>query len=228
MNRFLGRLCPLVAILIYAFSGSSIYSETIVIPYTDSGSYKNNGTHSPGNPNYVVGGDFGIVYRNFFVFDLAAVSKPITSAKLALSVLGDFRGEGYLSPDLSENYELHDVTTPIATLVNGTSAAAYGDLGGGIVYGSRTMTAADNGSVVEITLNSNAIAALDAANGLIGIGGSLTTLDQFANNTEVVFAISGNVPDVRELRLTLVPEPSTIAKFGVMLLFTSAYRRTKR
>ena len=39
------------------------------------------------------------------------------------------------------------------------------------------MTAADMGSVVEITLNSAAIAALDAATGLIGIGGSLTTLD---------------------------------------------------
>ena len=44
------------------------------------------------------------------------------------------------------------------------------------------MTAADNGSVVEITLNSSAIAALDAATGLIGIGGSLTTLDGLAND----------------------------------------------
>jgi hypothetical protein len=71
------------------------------------------------------------------------------------------------------------------------------------------MTAADMGSVVEIPLNAAAISALDAATGLIGIGGSLTTLDGLANN-EVAFGSSGNPTDITELRITLVPEPSSL------------------
>jgi hypothetical protein len=110
--------------------------------------------------------------------------------------------------------KLHDVVTPFDALSNTTGGvAAWNDLGTGVVYGSRTMTAADKGSVVEITLNSSAIAALNAATGLIGIGGSLTTLDGAAND-KIVFGGTGFSdtfpPDMSQLRLTLVPEPSTL------------------
>jgi hypothetical protein len=149
------------------------------------------------------------VTRNFFVFDLASVVQPIASAKLALFVPSALSGPGYNSPDPSENYEVHDVTTSIATLVAGTGGvAAYNDLAGGNVYGSRTMTAADMGTLVEVTLSPAAIADLDAATRLIGIGGSLTTLDGVANS-EFTFGSSGNVADITELRITLVPEPSS-------------------
>ena len=104
--------------------------------------------------------------------------QPIASAKLALSV----PATGYISADPSENYELHDVTTSLGNLLNGTGGvAAHTDLGTGVVYGSRMMTAADSGNVVEIELNSSAIAALNAAIGLFGIGGSITTLDNLSN-----------------------------------------------
>ena len=143
------------------------------------------------------------------MFDLSSITQPIASAKLALSVLSSVGGAGYNSVDPSENYELHDVTTSIATLLNGTGGvAAHTDLGSGVVYGNRTMTAADLSSVVEITLNAAAISALDGATGLIGIGGSLTTLDGLANN-EFTFGSSGNATDTTELRITLVPEPSS-------------------
>ncbi len=84
------------------------------------------------------------------------------------------------------------------------------------------MTAADLSSVVEITLNAAAISALNGATGLIGIGGSLTTLDGLPNN-EFTFGSSGNATDTTELRITLVPEPSSVSLclagiFGTLLL----------
>jgi len=62
-------------------------------------------------------------------------------------------------------------------------------LGDGTIYGSRLMPAADQGNVVEIDLTSSAIAALNLNHSLLGMGGSLTTLDALAN-TEIVFAFS--------------------------------------
>jgi hypothetical protein len=115
----------------------------------------------------------------------------------------------------------------MATLVAGTGGvAAYADLGSGVVYGSRTMTAADQGTVVEITLNPAAIAALNAATGSIGIGGSLTTLDGVANS-EFTFGSSGSVTDITELRLTLVPEPSS-AILGFVASLALMHRNGRR
>jgi hypothetical protein len=88
------------------------------------------------------------------------------------------------------------------------------------------MTAADQGSVVEITLNSSAIAAINSTHGLFGMGGSLTTLDGLANN-EVAFGSSGNATDIRELRLTLVPEPSTLLLLGIGAISLLGYRKYK-
>src|SRR5678815_3085490 len=152
-----------IAIFTFLINCPLVTAQTVVIAHTDRGQYSDTGFHNPGNPNYVVGGNsFPIVYHNFFVFDLSGVTQPIASATLALFVPSSLSGPGYQSPDPSENYELHDVTTSIATLLAGTGGvAAYTDLGGGIVYGSRTMTAADMGTLVEITLNPAAIAALD-------------------------------------------------------------------
>jgi hypothetical protein len=226
-------------ILLVVFSGSLASAQTVIIPHTDRGWYEETGFHSPSNANYIVGDGRGPGclpclqdYRNFFVFDLASVVTPIASAKLAVYVPNSPAqlGPGYISGDPSENYELHDVVTSISTLVDGTGGvAAHTDLGSGIVYGSRTMTSVDIGSMVEITLNSSAIAALDAATGLIGIGGSLTTLDALANN-ELVFTWSntGNTATPNtELRLTLVPEPSTLLLLGIGAISLLGYRKAK-
>jgi hypothetical protein len=80
------------------------------------------------------------------------------------------------------------------------------------------------GSMVEIDLNTSAIAALDAATGLIGIGGTVTTLDSAAN-AEYVFGATGLVTHITELRLTLVPEPSTLFLLGIGAISLVGYRR---
>ena len=77
------------------------------------------------------------------------------------------------------------------------------------------MTVADVGQTIEIPLNASAIAAMNSNHGLFGIGGSITTLDAVAS-TEFLFAGSGGIGGERvELRLTLVPEPSS---FTLMML----------
>ena len=221
----------LITLLTGVLNCSLISAQSVVIPYTDRGWYTDTGFHEVGNDNYFVGDERGpgcfpcsSDIRNFFVFNLAGVTQPISSAKLALVVPGPLPVAGYNSPDTSENFELRDVVTSITALMNGTGGiAAHADLGDGVVYGSRTMTAADMGQVVEITLNSSAIAALDAATGLVGIGGSLTTLDDLAND-EFTFAASGFNNYPTELRLTLVPEPST-AFLCLAGIFASLLRR---
>jgi hypothetical protein len=65
-----------------------------VINYTDRGWYLPTGYHDPPNLNYIVGDNRGRSdcvpcandYRNFFVFNLASVPKPIASATLELEV----------------------------------------------------------------------------------------------------------------------------------------------
>jgi len=209
---------------------TSGFAQTVLINYTDRGWYDPTGFHNPSNLNYIVG-DFRASHgyddaRNFFVFDLAGITQPIASAKLALFVPGPSI-PGYDSGDPSENYELHDVTTPIASLVAGTGGVAtHTDLGSGVVYGSRTMTAADLGNIVEVELNSSAITALNSSHGLIAIGGSLTTLDDVLND-EYAFAGTSNGPETTQLRLSLVPEPSTflLLAIGAISLVGSRARR---
>jgi len=218
----------LITIFTFVFNCPLARAQTVVIPHTDRGQYSDTGLHNPSNPNYVVGDTSFSVNRNFFVFDLSGVTQPIASAKLALFVPSSLAGPGYNSPDPSENYELRDITTSLATLVAGTGGvAAYSDLGSGVVYGNRTMTATDMGTLVEITLNPAAIAALDSATGLIGIGGLLTTLDG-VTNFEFTFGSSGSIGDITELRLTLVPEPSTFSLIGIGAISFLGNRRNRR
>ena len=166
-------------------------------------------------------------HRNFFVFDLAGVTQPISSATLNLYVPSATEN-GYVSADPSENYELHDVVTSLSALIAGTGGKpAYNDLGGGVVYGSRTMTAADMGTTVEINLNAAAIAALNASHGLLAIGGSITSLDSLSN-TEYTFGNTGLVTDISQLRLTLVPEPTSAALVAFAAMIFGMQRSRKR
>jgi len=210
MRRTMASVSILITLLIVVLASS--WASALNVNYTDRGWYTPAGFHNPNNLSYIAGDIRGAGCitcvndsRNFFVFDLAGVTQQITSAKLAVSVPSQ-PGPGYVSSDPSENYELHDVVTPISTLRAGTGGVpAHADLGSGVVYGSRTMTAADMGSVVEITLNSSAITAMNANHGLFGIGGSITTLDSLAND-EYTFGWSSSGFETTQLRLTLVSE----------------------
>ncbi|MFM6270759.1 MAG: hypothetical protein ACKPFA_30310, partial [Dolichospermum sp.] len=125
---------------------------------------------------------------------LPTLTAPIISAQLRVNTYD------YDSPQISETYELRDVTTAVPTLTAGGSGltAIYADLGDGAIYGSRTYTNADDNQFRTIDLNAAAISALTAKSGqAFALGGLLTTLDTI-DNSEYVFGFSGGfVGDVQ-------------------------------
>jgi hypothetical protein len=209
------------------------WAAILNIPAYDRGWYNEAGFHDPTSLNYNAGDTSGITptypsgdLRNFFVFDLSLISKPVESAKLTLSVPG-YPNPGFQSSDASETYELHDVTTRIATLLDGTGGVdAHSDLGGGIVYGSRTISDTDNGSVIEISLNSSAIDAMNATHGMFALGGSIITLNDLPD-LECTFGYTLGT-GVTQLRLKLVPEPSMGLLFELATVAIVAVRRRGR
>jgi large repetitive protein len=214
MLRVIACTSILIALLVVVLS-SFASAQSVNINYTDRGWYFEDGFHDPQNRNYLVGDyhlgcvDYCGNFHNFFVFDLAGISQSIEAAKLAIYVP---RIWGYDSNDPSETYALQDIVTPINEVMQGGyfKGSIYADLGSGVVYGNREMTAADMETVIEITLNPSAIAAMNSTHGLFALGGLITSLDAAANN-ETVFGNSNYFGEgTTELRLTLVPEPSTL------------------
>lgn len=151
----------------------------------DTGWYDSFGFHGPTNTNYFVGQlDATRQLRDFFAFNTSSLQGTILSAQLQAFNPGGVNA-GYLSPDPTETLELFDVSTPISNLVAGGSGltAIYDDLGTGTSFGTRVVSAADNGTLISMNLNAAGLAALGAAGGQFAIGGTLTTI---ADNTELV------------------------------------------
>ena len=159
----------------------TINGSTVVNADT-TGWYDYKGEHFASNSDYIVGdcsigtcGGLG-AYNDFFTFNLAGVSGSVTSVTFsAFNPGGPYPG---YSGKPSSTYTLWDVTTPIGVLNsdNSTATGIYADLGSGISYGSVSVSAADNGALVRVTLNAAGIAAVNAAVGSeFAIGGSLGT-----------------------------------------------------
>lgn len=111
-------------------------------------------------------------YNSFFLFDLAGVAGPFSSAELRLEVVN------YSGPDPSETLSVWDVTSPIPILTgNVDDINVYNDLQTGTAFGSFALGPPDAGSVVTAPL---ALAAAAAANGAAGgpfaVGVSLDTI----------------------------------------------------
>ena len=156
-----------------------ILNGTTTLQATSTGFYNNDGFHDATNPNYIAGALGSGLMNDFFVFNLANVSGPITSAELSIGnpVFPPFNG--YVpSTNGTDVYSNYDVTTPISTLTadqtNATSI--FNDLGTGILYGSVALSLADNGTQIKNPLDSAALTAIAGAEGKsFAIGGTLTT-----------------------------------------------------
>lgn len=221
---------PLILFATLLLQPLAIADMTIEIQATDFGWYSDSGFHNPNSSNYIAGfdidGDFEGEFRNFAVFDVSGISGQIVSANLLL--LNDSPA-GYDSPDATEDYTLFDVASSFSSLIAGTGGvAAFDDLGTGSVYGQTQVSAADNESTVGVQLNSVALAALNNANTLYGIGGRVTSLSVDPNDPqdEQIFARSNLNPGVTlQVKISSVPEVSTIAMFSVVGLGLARRRR---
>ncbi len=206
----------------------------IVLNSTDRGWYDSTGFHTTNNDNYAAGLFSNLEFRNFFVFDLGAVTGTILSAELRIFS----PGSSFQSNDARETLSLFDTSTSIASLTNGTAGmTAFNDLGSGTLLGSTQFSAANDGAFTAISLNASAISLLQGAIGnSFALGGALSTLGNSAD--QLLFATSGDFDfSPTDIRLSLVtsqgnftpvPEPSTYNLIGAIALLGIVVLRRRR
>lgn len=155
--------------------------------------------------------------RSFYTFDVSTLDGPATSAT--------FRVQRWAQP-ADVVLGLWDVTTPAAVVNfnNGQNTAIWTDLGSGNSYGSFNVPTGALEDYLSFTLNSQALADINASGGFFTIGAAVTSP---ANGW--IFAASGR--DVTYLDVaTSVPEPGTLALMvaGLGMLGGAARRRKSR
>ena len=181
------------------------YGTSVVINSANLGWYNNLGNHTASNPNYFVGDNGVNFYRNFFVFNLPALSSQFVDAELLVNSYNN------VSPSGVETYQLYDVTTSITVLTNSASGATnvYTDLGSGAVYGGRNVYVSESGFIASIPLNGSFLgAALANSSGRIALGGALTSLNP-APTVENLFGASSGLPVDAQLWLGFLAAPAS-------------------
>jgi hypothetical protein len=214
-----------LALAVCVFSAfSTLCSASVEIGAADSGWYRSDGRHFSTNLNYLTQVNGTPNFRNFFVFDLSAVTNTILSASLRLE------NPAATTNGASSTYTLYDVSTSPATLTADQSGATgvgiYGDLGSGVSYGSVALGSSVGTGFVDIPLNSAALTALNATSSIFAVGGAISTV---GSSQVRLFADTGG-DFVRKLILEVeqtqtppttgaVPEPASVLVWcGIGLL----------
>jgi hypothetical protein len=226
-----------LAFATYLMPVTAASAAIIQLDALDSGNYNQTGLHVTQIQNYLTG-RFGNERRSFFVFGLAGISGTITGATLNLYNPEIDQLKGYVSPDPTETLSIFDVTTPIDTLTLGGVGlvSAFDDLGSGTAFGQQLVSAADNGTTIQLTLNAAALASLNASiGGSIAFGGALESIVGAVDQYVFGFSTAAFVPtDVRRLDLNVqpavVPEPETLILLGIGLaaLAVGRWRQGRR
>ena len=186
-------------------------ADVVVLNTSDRGYYYDYDFNEPTNKNYLTGqigdGSTATGFHSFFSFDaLSGLNGPIVSATLSL-----YNPDGgYDSTQASETLTIGSFSGDVATLNGGgTVSGEYAALGSGTVFGTQSVSAADDNKFVDITLNADAIAFLNANGGsAFAFGGYLAGIP--ANDGDSRFVFGGSafiVSNDSNTVLTLVTNP---------------------
>ena len=170
----------------------------------DRGWYLDDGFHDPGHLAYPAGNDGGTgrEYRNFFAIPSSGLGGLVTGATLALE-----NPYGLSSQDATETYQLFEVSTPVAAVLDGTGGvAAFDDLADGPVHGAVNLAVADGKAAVKIPLSANGLVALNEAGSTFLLGGALTTLDGDPTTTEGAFGSSAPYHGITQMLFDVEPQ----------------------
>ncbi len=218
------------AIAITAIAGVSVRAD-MTFDATHRGLYRSDGAVNTGPAvslaDTYTGAAVGFTHRSYFVFDLTSLnSSTVTSATLRLEVAV------WLAGNAAEAFDVYEITTDVADLVDGgASATIYTDVGSGVVYGTGAVSSSDVGSVVEVTLGASAIDAINAASGnSFAVGLDLSSIDgttQPITGFEGVRFSTSNEVRTHQLFVEAAPIPAPSAAFlGLVgLAMTSCVRR---
>ena len=212
MNRA-SQMTTLATFLVAALSVAASVSgaaATTVINSNASGFYQNTGgTPSLGSTNIIEDS----TRNNYFAFDLSGVSGTVTGAKLTI-----FGANGLFlfnsTTPATVTYSIFDVTTDIGALTGHTAgAAAFTDLGSGLVYGS-TSFAATTGSSPQLVIDlSGGLNDINAKlGGLFALGGD----SSLVSNQGFLWSSSFLGP-AAQLTLETTPLPAALPLFATVL-----------
>jgi hypothetical protein len=197
--------------------------------YVDTDSFQRHDYHQPGNDNYITGQIGRSDYHDFFTFDLTGVTGTITSATLHLFELSGtgFASGGFVTTQASETFQAFIYTGNVSTLsVGGSVPGTYNGLVSGTLAGSVSISAANGGTFVDVSLNAAAIAALTSGEGgLFAFGGDLLGVPDGQLTQRTVFANSSvddvGAPDGNTQLILTTTSSSATPVPGALLLFVS-------
>lgn len=222
---FMTRTTPpfyLVAMLAVLAGVPGASASTVVLNRVSDGHsrLRDDGIVFSSSTSNVVGEGIGLEYRTFISFSLTGINDPVVALTLRLKI------ESYNNGATSSQFSIFDYIniSPTSIIDNGEAHERFDDLGSGVLYGTGSITIAENpaGSFLDIVLNSNAIAALNSGSGvytspsgarsfIVGIA------DQQISGTDN-FGIrftNGSGTRINQLVVETVPEPSSLVLIGV-------------
>ncbi len=209
-------------LLAFAISASA---AAITVDTSDRGYYYSYDFSDATNKNYITGqinvGASTVYFHSFFAFNaLTGLTGPIVGATLNLYN----PVAGYSSSQPSETLDIDGFSGNVAQLeAGGTVPGEYAALAAGPLYGTRSVSPADDNSALSILLDSAAIAFLNANSGNpFAFGGYLSGIPASDTSTRFVFGGSAFViANDGNTTLTVVTGPASVPEPQTLFLAAS-------